>query len=181
MLKLLLWTIIDLLKLGGGGEVSLLITYLKKSDSHETWKCADPELERQIHCFPYGERSDVPRLQQVEQKADGRQRNLGLLGAVPVEMVIERNMLSTLMNIARNKLSVEYHILSHELAMKNENGKIFINRIQEILEKYGLGKVEEYLHIPKAKEVWKIIVKKHQNKFWKETCKEDQKNKKTLK
>jgi hypothetical protein len=23
-----------------------------KSDSHETWKCADPELERQIRCFP---------------------------------------------------------------------------------------------------------------------------------
>ena len=42
------------------------------------WKCFDPELERQIRCFPYGERSDVPRLQQVEQKAIGRQRNLGL-------------------------------------------------------------------------------------------------------
>ena len=41
-----------------------------KSDSHETWKCADPELERQIRCFPYGER--------VKQKAIGRQRNLGL-------------------------------------------------------------------------------------------------------
>jgi hypothetical protein len=24
-----------------------------KCDSHETWKCADPELERQISCFPY--------------------------------------------------------------------------------------------------------------------------------
>jgi hypothetical protein len=94
-------------------------------------------LERQIRCFPYGERSDVPRLQQVEQKAVRRQRNLGLLGAVSVEMIIERNMLSNFMNIARNKLSVEYHILSRELAMKNENGKIFINRIQEILEKYG--------------------------------------------
>jgi hypothetical protein len=35
-------------------------------------------LERQIRCFPYRERSDVPRLQQVEQKAVGRQRNLGL-------------------------------------------------------------------------------------------------------
>jgi hypothetical protein len=71
-----------------------------------------------------------------------------LLGAVLVEMVIEKNMLSTFMNITRNKLSIEYHILSCELAMKNENGKIFINRIQEILEKYGLGKVEEYLHSP---------------------------------
>ena len=41
--------------------------------------------------------------------------------------------------------------------------------------------MEEYLHSPKAKEVWKSIVKKHQNKFWKESCKEDQENKKTLK
>ena len=39
-----------------------------------------PELERQIHCFPYGERSDGTQLQQVEQKAVGRQRNLGLCG-----------------------------------------------------------------------------------------------------
>jgi hypothetical protein len=37
-----------------------------KTDSHETWKCDDPELERQIRCFPYGERSDVSWLQQVE-------------------------------------------------------------------------------------------------------------------
>ena len=51
---------------------------IKSSDSHEKWKCADPQLERQIRCFPYGDRSDVPRLQQVEQKAIGRQRNLGL-------------------------------------------------------------------------------------------------------
>ena len=45
----------------------------------EKWKCVDPELEWQIRCFPYGEHSDVPRLQQVEQKAVGRQRNLGLV------------------------------------------------------------------------------------------------------
>ena len=32
-------------------------------------------MEWQIRCFPYGERSAVPRLQQVEQKAVGRQRN----------------------------------------------------------------------------------------------------------
>ena len=37
------------------------------------WKCADAELQRQIRCFPYGERSDVQRLQQVEKKpSDGK-------------------------------------------------------------------------------------------------------------
>jgi hypothetical protein len=40
-----------------------------KSDSHETWKCADPELERQIRCFLYGERSDVPRLTPSDGKS----------------------------------------------------------------------------------------------------------------
>ena len=46
------------------------------------WKCADPELEQQIRCFPYRAHSDVPRLQQVKQKAVGRQRNLGLRPAL---------------------------------------------------------------------------------------------------
>ena len=53
------------------------------------WKCADPELERQIRCFPYGERSDVPQLQQVKQKAVGRQRNLGLTGNVPLDVWLD--------------------------------------------------------------------------------------------
>ena len=52
--------------------------YIRVSDSHETWKCAKAELHGQIHCFPYVELSDVPRPQQVEKKAVGRQRNLGL-------------------------------------------------------------------------------------------------------
>jgi hypothetical protein len=33
------------------------------------WKCVDAELQWQIHCFPYVELSDVPRLQQVEKKS----------------------------------------------------------------------------------------------------------------
>ena len=41
--------------------------YIRVSDSHEMWKCADQELERQISCFPYVELSDVPRLQQVHK------------------------------------------------------------------------------------------------------------------
>jgi hypothetical protein len=45
-------------------------------------KRADSELMRQIRCFPYEERSDIPRLQQVEQKAVGRQRKLGLRDVV---------------------------------------------------------------------------------------------------
>jgi hypothetical protein len=60
------------------GEAIYIRVSKIKSDSHRTWKCADTELQRQIRCFPYEERSDVTRLQQVEQKAVGRQKNLGL-------------------------------------------------------------------------------------------------------
>jgi hypothetical protein len=44
------------------------------SDSHETWKCVDAELQRQIRCFPYVELSDVPWLQHVGEKkpSDGK-------------------------------------------------------------------------------------------------------------
>ena len=39
--------------------------YIYVVDSHETWKCVEAELQRQIRCFPYVEFSDAPRLQQV--------------------------------------------------------------------------------------------------------------------
>ena len=58
-----------------------------KSDSHETWKCVDAELQRQIRCFPYVELSDVTRLQQVGKKAVGRQRNLGLVNCMLPKLV----------------------------------------------------------------------------------------------
>jgi hypothetical protein len=44
-----------------------LYTYVV--DSHETWKCVEAELQRQIRCFPYVEFSDAPRLQQVKKKS----------------------------------------------------------------------------------------------------------------
>jgi hypothetical protein len=65
-----------------------------KSDSHEMWKCVNPELEWQIRCFPYGEHSDVPRLQQVEQKAVGQQRNLGLVSRLVSHMFVDIQILS---------------------------------------------------------------------------------------
>jgi hypothetical protein len=70
-------SIVAILELIRGAQC--LIEVILKSDSHETWKCVNLELERQIRCFPYGEHCDVPQLQKVEQKAVGRQRNLGLM------------------------------------------------------------------------------------------------------
>jgi hypothetical protein len=53
-------------------------------------------------------------------------------------MMIERNMLSLLMSIIRNNTTVEYKILMRQLAMRNEKDHTFINRIQEVIQKYKL-------------------------------------------
>jgi hypothetical protein len=50
-----------------------------KSDSNETWKCVEAELQQQFRCFPYVELSDVTWFQQVEKKAVGQQRNFRLV------------------------------------------------------------------------------------------------------
>jgi hypothetical protein len=65
---------------------------------------------------------------------------LGLIGigvAVPIYMMIERNMLSLLMNIIRNNTTVEYKILMRQFAMRYEKDHTFINRIQEVIQKYN--------------------------------------------
>jgi hypothetical protein len=95
-------------------------------------------------------------------------------------MMIERNMLSLLMNIIRNNTTVEYKILMRQLAMRNEKNHTFINRIQEVKQKYKLEPVEELMEQPKSKEEWKRIVKLHQNSYWRERCKADQLEKKSL-
>jgi hypothetical protein len=95
-------------------------------------------------------------------------------------MMIERNMLSLLMNIIRNNTTVEYKIRMRQLAMRNEKDHTFINRIQEVIQKYKLEPVEKLMEQPKSKEEWKRIVKLHQNIYWHERCKADQLEKKSL-
>ena len=65
-----------------------------------------------------------------------------------------------------------------QLAMRNEKDHAFINRIQEVIQKYNLEPVEKLMEQPKSKEEWKRIVKLHQNNYWHERCKADQLEKK---
>jgi hypothetical protein len=84
------------------------------------------------------------------------------------------------MNIIRNNTTVEYKILMRKLAMRNEKDHTFINRIQEVIQKYKLEPVEKLMEQPKSKEEWKRIVKLHQNIYWHERCKADQLEKKII-
>ena len=49
------------------------------------------------------------------------------------------------MNIIRNNTTVEYKILMRQLAMRNEKDHTFINRIQEVIQKYKLEPVEKLI------------------------------------
>jgi hypothetical protein len=57
-------------------------------------------------------------------------------------------------------------ILIGSFAMRNEKDHTFINRIQEVIQKYKLEPVEKLMEQPKSKEEWKRIVKFHQNIYW---------------
>jgi uncharacterized protein YigA (DUF484 family) len=72
-------------------------------------------------------------------------------------MMIVRNMLSLLMKIIRNNTAVEYKILMRQLAMRNEKDHTFINRIQEVIQKYKLEPVEKLMEQPK----WRQALIKH--------------------
>ena len=89
-------------------------------------------------------------------------------------------MLSLMMNILRNPASIEYQMIMRQLAIKKPNGHLFINRIQEILEKYNLGTVEGLAENVKTKGEWKNTVKSHQNNYWYDKCINDQDNKPSL-
>ena len=103
-----------------------------------------------------------------------------LIGAIPVQLVIERNMLSLLMNILRCNTSVEYQIIKRQLAMREMNGNTFINRIHDILARYDMENVDKLILHPKSKYEWKALIKKHQNIYWHKLCTEDQATKSSL-
>ena len=58
-----------------------------------------------------------------------------------------------------------------------------INILTLVLSQKNILNEKKTLHVKWSvpEDAWKIIAMKHQNKFWKETYKEDKKNKMTLK
>ena len=159
--------------------------------SHNLWKVyAVPKILYGLEVMPI-KKKEMEQMEIMQRKLLRQLQCLSnqvantavyvLIGAVPIYMMIERNMLSLLMNIIRNNTTVEYQILMRQLAMRNEKDHTFINRIQEVIQKYKLEPVEKLMEQPKSKEEWKRIVKSHQNIYWHERCKADQLEKKSLK
>ena len=104
--------------------------------SHNLWKVyAVPKILYGLEVMPI-KKKEMEQMEIMQRKLLRQLQCLSnqvvyvLIGAVPIYMMIERNMLSLLMNIIRNNTTVEYKILMRQLAMRKEKDHTFINRIQ---------------------------------------------------
>ena len=89
-----------------------------------------------------------------------------LLGAYPVEGLIDQRFLSTFGNILQNITFIEFRLAKRQLLHKDENSNSWFMKILEILTKYNLPNPLELLENPPKKEHWKRTYKKKMKDFW---------------
>jgi hypothetical protein len=104
-----------------------------------------------------------------------------LLAIEPIEAVIDRNTLSFLGGIIRNKSTIEFAILERELSMSKTNGNCYAIRVSKILQKFNLPILSVLINNPPTKLEWKSQVKRAVHIFWETTWQEEKTEKSTLK
>lgn len=133
-----IWSVFVIPRLLYGLEVQLL-------------KCKDIEnLERfQRQC-----------LKQIQGLPDKTSNSacLALLGILPVECILHKNLLNLFINMVRNENSVEYEIIQRQLAIKEPHHKSLLTHIRSILDRYGLPSIFTLLRTPPSKAEWKGLL-----------------------
>ena len=114
--------------------------------------------KKDIEMLEKFQRKSLKQLQSLPDKTPNVM-TLGLLGILPMEVVIDKNALNLFMNIISNKDSIEYQIAERQLAMKDSEEKSWFNYIKSILEKYKMPSVYALLEEQPSKSKWKQILK----------------------
>ncbi|CAG2193004.1 unnamed protein product [Mytilus edulis] len=83
-----------------------------------------------------------------------------MLGVEPIQSTIDRLVLTFFGGIIQDSASIEFMIIERQLCMSPPNSNNFINRLKEILDKYGLPKAQEIMNNKPTKEIWKRTVKR---------------------
>ena len=104
-----------------------------------------------------------------------------LLGAKPIQVVLDIRALSFFGNMIRQKDSIEHQIIRRQLAVKDEDSKSFTITIRKILQKYDLPSAYDLLENTPGKDQWKAMVKKATNDSYRKEISEEIKNKTSLK
>ncbi|VDI27863.1 Hypothetical predicted protein [Mytilus galloprovincialis] len=61
-----------------------------------------------------------------------------LVGAEPIAITLDKNVLTFFMNIVRNSGTIECEILRRQIVFSDQRGKDLINRVEKTLSKYNL-------------------------------------------
>ena len=104
-----------------------------------------------------------------------------LLGAIPVEGLLDQRFLCTFGNILQNENSTEFRLAKRQLLHKDENSHSWFTKLKEILEKYQLPHPLELLEKPPKKETWKNTYKANLKNYWTKMQNEESKERNTLK
>ena len=89
-------------------------------------------------------------LKQIQGLPDNTSNSacLALLGILPIETILHKNLLSMYVNMIRNGDSIEYEIAQRQLVMKEPHQKNLFNFIKDILELYELPSIFYLLNTP---------------------------------
>ena len=74
------------------------------------------------------------------------------------------------MNAIRNRNSIEYQIIDRQMAMSKEDDKTYVKKVEQILAKYQMENIKEYMNKPIEKLRWKGIIRKKANNYWRKIC-----------
>ena len=79
---------------------------------------------------------------------------LALMGALPVSVCVEKNILSLFGRVVRDRLSIENDIPVRQLAVRSITEKSWFSSVRMVLNAYSLPSAYELLNNPPSEEQW---------------------------
>jgi hypothetical protein len=103
-----------------------------------------------------------------------------LSGALPIEAILDRQMLTLLGNVARYPGTAEYDILLRQLAVKDDSSNSLIITMRNLLSKYDLPTAWQVFSTRPSKDNWKLLVRRAVRNYWIHRITTDAEKKSTL-
>jgi len=104
----------------------------------------------------------------------------GLIGAKPVEALVDAATLALFGNIVRDTSSAENEIAIRQLAVKTFKSNSWFMRVRELLNKYDLPSIYDLMNTPPAKDEWKKEVHGAIETYWNASIMQDAETKSSL-
>ena len=103
-----------------------------------------------------------------------------LLGALPLQAIIDKNSLKFFVSILRQPHSTENQLIRRQLLMKDNTSHSWAIHIKLLLDRYNLPSAFDLLNQTPSKDRWKSLVDKAVNEYWMDLLKAEANCKSTL-